>query len=39
VLINLDTAISQIRGAPAFSPVVERRTQRVLALSFDYHHE
>jgi outer membrane scaffolding protein for murein synthesis (MipA/OmpV family) len=35
-LINLDTAISQIRGSPAFSPIVEHRTQRVLALSVDY---
>jgi hypothetical protein len=32
----LDTAISQIRGSPAHSPLVEERTQRVLALSFDY---
>jgi outer membrane scaffolding protein for murein synthesis (MipA/OmpV family) len=38
-LINLDAAISQIRGDPAASPIVERRTERVLALSFDYHHE
>jgi outer membrane scaffolding protein for murein synthesis (MipA/OmpV family) len=35
-LINLDSAISQIRGTPSRSPLVERRTQRVLALSFDY---
>lgn len=35
-LLNLDTAISQIRGSPAHSPLVERRTQRVLALSVDY---
>jgi outer membrane scaffolding protein for murein synthesis (MipA/OmpV family) len=35
-LINLDAAISQIRGIPSRSPLVERRTQRVLALSFDY---
>jgi len=35
-LINLDTAISQIRGASSRSPLVERRTGRVLALSFDY---
>ena len=39
LLLNLDTAISQIRGRPASSPLVERRTQRVLALSFDYHWE
>jgi outer membrane scaffolding protein for murein synthesis (MipA/OmpV family) len=38
-LVNLDCAISQLRGDPAQSPVVERRTQRVIALSFDYHHE
>jgi outer membrane scaffolding protein for murein synthesis (MipA/OmpV family) len=37
LLLNLDAAISQIRGRPAQSPIVERRTQRVLALSFDYH--
>jgi outer membrane scaffolding protein for murein synthesis (MipA/OmpV family) len=38
-LVNLDAAISQIRGDPAYSPLIERRTERVLALSFDYHHE
>jgi outer membrane scaffolding protein for murein synthesis (MipA/OmpV family) len=38
-LVNLDLAISQIRGAPAHSPIVEERTQRVVALSFSYHHE
>jgi outer membrane scaffolding protein for murein synthesis (MipA/OmpV family) len=36
-LLNLDTAISQIRGSPAHSPLVERRTQRVLAVSLDYN--
>jgi outer membrane scaffolding protein for murein synthesis (MipA/OmpV family) len=35
-LINLDTAINQIRGDASRSPLVERRTQRVLALSVDY---
>lgn len=35
-LFNVDAAISQIRGSPAHSPLVERRTQRVLALSMDY---
>jgi outer membrane scaffolding protein for murein synthesis (MipA/OmpV family) len=35
-LLNLDAAISQIRGSPVNSPLVERRTQRVLALSIDY---
>jgi outer membrane scaffolding protein for murein synthesis (MipA/OmpV family) len=39
LLINLETAISQIRGSPAHSPLVEERTQRVLALSFAYHWE
>jgi outer membrane scaffolding protein for murein synthesis (MipA/OmpV family) len=38
-LINLDAAISQLRGDPAYSPIVERRTQRALALSIDYRHE
>jgi outer membrane scaffolding protein for murein synthesis (MipA/OmpV family) len=36
-LLNLDAAISQVRGSPAHSPLVERRTQRVLAVSVDYH--
>jgi len=36
-LLNLDAAISQVRGSPAHSPLVERRTQRGLALSIDYH--
>jgi outer membrane scaffolding protein for murein synthesis (MipA/OmpV family) len=35
-LLNLDTALSQIRGTASRSPLVERRTQRVLALSIDY---
>jgi outer membrane scaffolding protein for murein synthesis (MipA/OmpV family) len=35
-LLNLDAAISQIRGSPSRSPLVERRTQRVLALSVNY---
>jgi len=39
LLVNLDAAISQIRGTPARSPIVETRTQRVLALSFEYHWE
>jgi MipA family protein len=38
-LVNFEAAISQLRGDPADSPIVERRTQRVLALSFDYHLE
>jgi outer membrane scaffolding protein for murein synthesis (MipA/OmpV family) len=36
-LLNVDAALSQIRGSPAHSPLVERRTQRELALSVDYH--
>jgi outer membrane scaffolding protein for murein synthesis (MipA/OmpV family) len=39
LLLNLDLAISQIRGDPAYSPIVEQRTQRVLAISVDYHAE
>lgn len=35
-LINADMAINQIRGSPAHSPLVQRRTQRVLALSANY---
>jgi len=38
-LINIDAAISQLRGDPAYSPIIERRTQRVIALSIDYQHE
>ena len=38
-LLNLDMALSQIRGAPAHSPLIEQRTQRVIALSFDRHWE
>jgi len=36
-LLNLDAALSQVRGSPAHSPLVEARTQRVLALSFNYN--
>jgi outer membrane scaffolding protein for murein synthesis (MipA/OmpV family) len=35
-LVNLDAAISQIRGSAAESPLIEARTQRVLALSLNY---
>jgi outer membrane scaffolding protein for murein synthesis (MipA/OmpV family) len=35
-ILNLDSAINQIRGSASRSPLVERRTQRVLALSVDY---
>jgi outer membrane scaffolding protein for murein synthesis (MipA/OmpV family) len=38
-LINVDGAISQLRGDPAHSPIVEKRTQRALAISFDYQNE
>lgn len=37
LLLNADAALNQIRGSPAHSPLVERRTQRVLALSIDYN--
>jgi outer membrane scaffolding protein for murein synthesis (MipA/OmpV family) len=37
LLLNLDAALNQIRGSPAHSPLVETRTQRVLALSVDYN--
>lgn len=36
-MLNLEAAISQIRGEASRSPLVERRTQRVLALSMDYN--
>jgi outer membrane scaffolding protein for murein synthesis (MipA/OmpV family) len=36
-LLNVDAAINQIRGSPAHSPLVETRTQRVIAVSVDYH--
>jgi len=35
-LVNLDSAINQIRGGAAHSPLIEKRTQRALALSLDY---
>jgi outer membrane scaffolding protein for murein synthesis (MipA/OmpV family) len=35
-LLNIDSALSEIKGSPAHSPLIERRTQRVLALSLDY---
>ena len=35
-LLNIDAAVSQIRGTPAQSPIVESRTQKALALSIDY---
>jgi len=36
-LINIDTAVSQLRGSAANSPITEARTQRALAVSVDYH--
>ncbi|MEJ0005387.1 MAG: MipA/OmpV family protein [Steroidobacteraceae bacterium] len=39
LLINMDAALSQVRGDASRSPIVEQRTQRVLALSFEYHWE
>jgi MipA family protein len=35
-LINLDAAVSQLRGSAANSPITEARTQRALAVSVDY---
>jgi outer membrane scaffolding protein for murein synthesis (MipA/OmpV family) len=35
-LLNIDAAVSQIRGSPAQSPIVENRTQKTLAFSVDY---
>ena len=39
LLLNLDAAISQVLGTASRSPLIETRTQRVLALSFEYHWE
>lgn len=36
-LLNLDAALSKLKGSPDASPVTERSTQRELALSVDYH--
>jgi outer membrane scaffolding protein for murein synthesis (MipA/OmpV family) len=35
-LLNLDAALSKLKGSPGVSPVTERSTQRELALSIDY---
>jgi outer membrane scaffolding protein for murein synthesis (MipA/OmpV family) len=35
-LLNLDSALSRLKGPPDVSPITERRTQRVLALSVNY---
>ncbi len=39
LLVNLDAAISQVRGVASRSPLIETRTQRAVALSFEYHWE
>jgi outer membrane scaffolding protein for murein synthesis (MipA/OmpV family) len=36
-LLNFNGALNQIRGSAAHSPLVERRTQRVLAVSMNYN--
>ncbi len=36
-LVNVDAAISQLRGSAAESPITESRTQRALAVSIAYH--
>jgi outer membrane scaffolding protein for murein synthesis (MipA/OmpV family) len=36
-LLNVDAAISQLRGSAANSPITEARTQRALVVSIDYH--
>lgn len=35
-LLNVDAALSKLRGSPDVSPLTERSTQRELAMSFDY---
>jgi outer membrane scaffolding protein for murein synthesis (MipA/OmpV family) len=35
-LVNMDAAISELRGSAAPSPLIEQRTQRVLAVSLNY---
>ena len=35
-LLNLDAALTKLKGSPDVSPVTEARTQRELALSVDY---
>jgi outer membrane scaffolding protein for murein synthesis (MipA/OmpV family) len=35
-LLNLDAAINQLRGSPAYSPIVEKTHQHVAVLSLDY---
>jgi outer membrane scaffolding protein for murein synthesis (MipA/OmpV family) len=36
-LLNLDAAVNEIRGSPASSPLIEKRDQKVLALSIAYN--
>lgn len=36
-LLNLDAAVSRLKGSPDLSPITESRTQRELALSIAYH--
>ena len=35
-LLNLDAAISKLKGSPGVSPITERTTQREIAMSLDY---
>lgn len=35
-LLNVDAALSKLRGSPDVSPITERSTQRELAMSIDY---
>ena len=35
-LLNVDAALSKFRGSPDVSPITERSTQRVIAMSIDY---
>jgi outer membrane scaffolding protein for murein synthesis (MipA/OmpV family) len=36
-LLNMDAAISKLKGGADISPITEAGTQRVLALSLAYH--
>lgn len=36
-LVNIDLAVSQLRGSAADSPITESRTQKALAMSINYH--
>jgi outer membrane scaffolding protein for murein synthesis (MipA/OmpV family) len=35
-LLNIDAALSKLKGSPDVSPITERSTQRELAISIDY---